>query len=374
MIVPFVDLKARHKLYQDEIQAAIASVVERANFVMGDELEAFESEFASFCGAKFCVGVGNGLDALSLILRGYGISYGDEVIVPANTYVATWLAVSQVGARPVPVEPDPHTFNLDPKKVEAAINPSTRAILAVHLYGQPADVLALSRIARKNNLKLIEDAAQAHGSQAHGARAGALGDAAGFSFYPTKNLGAFGDGGAVTTNDAALARRVRLLRNYGSRERYVHEIAGQNSRLDELQAAILRVKLRHLEHENQRRSVIAKAYCTGLSHLGIVTPSAPSWSFPVWHLFVIRSKQRNRLQQLLSDDGIATLIHYPTPPHLQAAYRDDYQQPLLITEDLSAEILSLPMGPEMGDQQVDYVITRLRESLRLISTTVSTAQ
>jgi dTDP-4-amino-4,6-dideoxygalactose transaminase len=356
--VTFVDLSAGYLELRDELDAAYRRVIASGHYVLGPEVESFETEFAAYCGAKYCVGVANGLEAISLILRAYGIGPGDSVIVPANTYIATWLAVTHVGAELIPVEPDEATFNIDPHLVEAAIKPSTRAIIAVHLYGQPANMDALAQTARNHKLLLVEDAAQAHGARYKGRRVGSLGDAAAFSFYPTKNLGAIGDGGAVTTDDSALADRVRALRNYGSLKKYVNEILGFNSRLDELQAALLRVKLSRLDDWNARRREIAQQYSRGLTPIRhVVVPQIESNSEPVWHVFVVRSKSRDQLQSHLKAEGIATLIHYPIPPHLSQAYaglalpRDLFP----ITETLSTEILSLPLWPQMDPSNVDQV-------------------
>ena len=286
------------------------------------EVDAFEAEYATYCGAAHCVGVANGLDALHLALRAMDVGPGDEVIVPSNTYIATWLAVSQCGATPVPVEPDERTFNIDPARIEAAITPRTRVLLPVHLYGQPANMDEILAIARKHGLKVLEDGAQAHGARYKGQRLGAHGDAVAWSFYPGKNLGAMGDGGAVTTNDPQLADRLRVLRNYGSRVKYVNEVQGYNSRLDPLQAAILRVKLAHLDEWNERRRAIAARYQSGLAGCGLALPHVPEWAEPVWHLYVVQHPQRDALQQALNDAGVGTLIHYPIPPHRQQAYAD----------------------------------------------------
>jgi dTDP-4-amino-4,6-dideoxygalactose transaminase len=308
--------------------------------------------------------VGNGLEALHLILRAYGIGPGDEVIVPANTYIATWLAVSYAGATPVPVEPDLHTYNLDPSRVEAAISPRTRAILVVHLYGQPAEMGLLKEIAEKYHLKLIEDAAQAHGSYYCGDPAGSLADAAGWSFYPGKNLGALGDAGAITTNDPELADQVRLLRNYGSRVKYYNELKGYNSRLDPIQAAFLRAKLPVLQRWNQRRVELASRYLESLKDCsGLVLPFVPEWAGPSWHLFVVRHPDRDRFQQQLRDNGIETLIHYPVPPHLSQAYQEygwrvgDFP----ITETLANTVLSLPIGPHLNQSAQEYIIETIKQ-------------
>ena len=324
-------------------------------YILGAEVDAFEQEFASYCGARHCIAMANGLDALHLILRAYGIGPGDEVIVPSNTYIASWLAVSQAGATPVPVEPVLETSNLDPSLVEAAITPRTRAIMPVHLYGQPADMAPLMSVAARHGLKVIEDAAQAHGAVYRGALAGALGDAAGWSFYPGKNLGAYGDAGGVTTSDDQLADRLRVLRNYGSRVKYFNEVAGYNSRLDPLQAAFLRVRLQHVDEWNSRRRGMAERYATALSGLaGISLPHVPDGTISAWHLFVIRCKERDALQAYLQSRGIGTLIHYPVPPHKSGAYAGtaaaNGSYPL--ADELADTVLSLPMGPHMtGDQQ-----------------------
>ena len=358
MKVPFLDLQPMHLELQSELEAAFQRVLASGSYILGPEVEAFEAEFAAYCGARYCVGVGNGLDALQLILRGYGIGAGDEVIVPANTFIATWLAVSHAGAKPVPVEPLAATFNLDPQRIAAAITPRTKAIMAVHLYGQPADMDAINAVARQHGLKVIEDAAQAHGARYKGRRAGNLGNAAGFSFYPGKNLGALGDGGAITTNDAQLADQLRALRNYGSRTKYHHELKGFNSRLDELQAALLRVKLRHLDAWNAARQQLALAYLDGLAASGLVLPVVPPWASPVWHLFVVRTARRDALQQHLAQAGIGTLVHYPIPPHLQPAYADAGFQSgdFPIAEQLHREVLSLPMYPQLAPAALQRVI------------------
>jgi len=330
---------------------------------MGNELEAFESEFAAYCGVNYCIGVGNGLDALHLILRGYGIGQGDEVIVPSNTYIATWLAVSYAGATPVPVEPDPKTYNLDPNRIESALTPRTKAIMPVHLYGQPADMDPIMEIAHKHGLKVFEDAAQSQGARYKGRRSGSLGNSAGFSFYPGKNLGAFSDAGAVTTNDPDLAERVRMLRNYGSKKKYFNDFKGFNSRLDELQAAFLRVKLKKLDEWNDRRCKIAALYNSQLSTLNsqLVLPFVPVWAEPVWHLFVIRHSRRDALQEQLTEAGIGTLIHYPVPPHRSGAYADQKipRHGLPVAETASETVLSLPMGPHLTNDQVSFVVKRL---------------
>lgn len=349
---------------EDALDEAYSRVMASGRYILGGELQAFESEFAAYCDVKHCIGTGNGLDALHLILRAMEIGPGDEVIVPANTFIATWLAVSYAGAVPVPVEPLESTYNMDPARIEEAITPRTRAVIAVHLYGQPADMDPIREIARAHNLRVIEDAAQAHGARYKGRRTGSLGDAAGFSFYPGKNLGAFGDGGAVTTNSDSLAERVRLLRNYGSSVKYLNEDKGFNSRLDELQAAFLRVKLTRLDAWNDRRRLVAARYAERLATLpGIVLPHVPHWAEPVWHLFVIRTKHRDVLQRRLAERGIETLIHYPVPPHKQGAYKEMAGRSYPVTERIHAEVLSLPMGPAMTDDDISCVASALEDSL-----------
>jgi dTDP-4-amino-4,6-dideoxygalactose transaminase len=362
MKVPFLELKPSSSL-RLELDAAYQRVMDSGWYIFGEELVAFEREFAAYCGVKHCVGVGNGLDALHLIVRAYGIGDGDEVIVPANTYIASWLAVTHAGARVVPVEPDPRTYNLDPGRITAAITPRTRAIMAVHLYGQPADMRAILEIAQRHGLKVIEDAAQAHGARCRGRRVGACGDAAGWSFYPSKNLGAFGDAGAVTTDDDQLAERLGTLRNYGSRTRYYNEVKGMNSRLDPLQAAFLRVKLRHLDAWNERRRSVAHGYLRALADLpDLILPAVSDWADPVWHLFVVRHAQRDRLQAHLRAAGIDTLIHYPVPPHLSEAYAEQGWRAgdFPITESIAHSVLSLPIGPALDAGASAQIIGALR--------------
>lgn len=356
--VPFLNLKAVYPELREELDSAYRRVMESGWFIMGAEVEAFEKEFAAYCGAAHCVGVGNGLDALHLIVRALELGPGDEVIVPSNTYIATWLAVSYAGATPVPVEPDEQTCNIDPAAIEKAITPRTRAIIAVDLYGQPADFDPINELARRHGLRVIEDAAQAQGAGYKGRRAGSLADVAGFSFYPGKNLGAAGDAGAVVTDDANLADRVRVLRNYGSRSKYYNEVKGFNSRLDELQAAVLRVKLTRLDDWNTRRQRIADLYSQALSRSeAIGLPHVPEWADPAWHLFVVRHSARDRLQEHLTAAGIGTLIHYPCPPHLQTAYAElGYGRGAFpIAEQMADDVLSLPMGPHVTESQAVYV-------------------
>jgi len=369
MPIPFLDLKAQYIELKDELDAAYHKVMQKGWFILGEELEKFEEEFANYCGAKYCIGVGNGLDALHLILRGYEIGKGDEVIVPANTYIATWLAVSYAGAKPVPVEPDEKTYNINPSLIESAITKKTKAILPVHLYGQPADMDPILKIAKRYKLKVIEDSAQAHGAKYKGKRVGSIGDAAGFSFYPGKNLGAYGDGGAIVTNDKKLAEKVRMLRNYGSKVKYYNEIKGFNSRLDELQAAFLRVKLLKLDEWNARRSKIARLYLSELSNVGdLILPFVSDWAEPVWHLFVIRHPKRVMLQKYLKENGIDTLIHYPIPPHLSNAYCNEFKskkQILPITEYISKCILSLPIDQRVNLSDFKKVISVIKEFAKI---------
>ncbi|MCC4595614.1 DegT/DnrJ/EryC1/StrS family aminotransferase [Xanthomonas campestris pv. phormiicola] len=360
MSVPFLDLRALNARYADELKAAAARVIDSGWYVLGEELAAFEREFAGYCGTAHAIGVGNGMDALSLILRGYRelgrLREGDEVIVPGNTFIASFLAISENRLQPVPVEPDPISFNLDPACVERAIGPRTRAIMAVHLYGQLADMAALRVLARQHGLLLIEDAAQAHGARLHGRHAGSFGDAAGFSFFPGKNLGALGDGGAVATDDAALAAQIRMLRNYGSDIKYRHLVQGVNSRLDEMQAALLRVKLNHLDADIARRREVAQRYRARIVHPLIQLPQVADEARHAWHLFVLRCARRDALQRHLLASGIHCLVHYPLPPHRQPAYAALSGCSLPLCEQLHREVLSLPIGPTLDADAVEQVI------------------
>ena len=362
--IPFLDLKAPYMELKEELDAAYQRAMESGWYILGEEVKAFEQEFAQYCAVQHCIGVGNGLEALYLILQAYGIGQWDEVIVPSNTYIATWLAVSQTGAIPVPVEPDVLHYNLDPTRIEAAITARTRAIIAVHLYGHPADMDPIMKIAQKHGIKVIEDAAQAHGAKYNHRMCGSLGDASGFSFYPGKNLGAFGDAGAVLTNDTDLAEQVRMLRNYGSKRKYYNEEKGSNSRLDEMQAAFLRVKLKHLDEWNRRRTKIAAIYFARLAGIpGLVLLRSPQWAVPVWHIFPILYPNRDALQNYLKEKGIDTLIHYPVPPHLSKAYQE-INLPvgaLPIAEQIASSELSLPMGPHMSLEDAHTVANTIRE-------------
>lgn len=362
MVVPFLDLRAGYQELKLEIDEAVMRVLDSGWYVLGSEVKSFETEFSTYCGAAHAVGVADGLDALHLALRAMDVGPGDEVIVPSNTYIATWLAVSQCGATPVPVEPIETTYNLDPDLIEEAITPRTKVILPVHLYGQPADMDPILAIAKDHGLRVLEDAAQAHGARYKGKHIGAHGDAVAWSFYPGKNLGAMGDGGAVTTNDAKLADRIRVLRNYGSRQKYINEVQGFNSRLDPIQAAILRVKLSHLDDWNARRAESAKHYLKRLIGTGLILPAVPDWADPVWHLFVVRHGNRDALQQKLGEDGVSSLIHYPIPPHKQLAYVAAEFSPdaYPIASCLADELLSLPIGPQQTEKEIEAVIAAIR--------------
>jgi len=364
--VPFLDLRAPYIELKDEIDAALLGVADSGWFLLGQQIDAFEREFAEYVGARHCVGLANGLDALRLSLIALGIGEGDEVMVPSNTYIATWLAVTQVGAVPVPVEPVLETYNIDPARIEAAITPRTRAILPVHLYGLPAEMDAITEIAARHNLRVLDDAAQAQGARFGGDRIGALADATAWSFYPGKNLGAFGDAGAVTTNDDGVADRLRVLRNYGSRVKYVNEVVGYNSRLDEIQAAVLRVKLRHLDEWNARRSRIATRYQRELAGAGLVLPVETSREKSCWHLYVVRSRDRDSLARAVAADGIDCLIHYPIPPHRQQAYAGARFAPdaFPIANRIHEEVLSLPIGPHLSDDQQGRVIAAVLEAMQ----------
>jgi dTDP-4-amino-4,6-dideoxygalactose transaminase len=368
-LVPFQDFRAPYHELREEFDAAYHRFMESGWFVLGTETSAFEAEYAAYCEAAHCVGVANGLDALHLALRALDIGPGDEVIVPSNTYIATWLAVTQVGAVPVPVEPDTATFNIDPERIEEGITPRTKVILAVNLYGQPCDYDPILAIARKHGLKLVIDNAQAQGARYKGRRVGGIAEIECHSFYPSKNLGAYGEAGAITTNNPDLADKVSVLRNYGSRVRYHNEVQGYNSRIDELQAAFLRVKLQKLDEWNDRRCTIAERYLSLLSPLEptLKLPKIPLWALPVWHLFVIRHPRRDALQAFLAERGIQTIIHYPIPPPLSDAYSaTSYQSPTacVIAKQLADQVLSLPIGPHLRLTDVDLVCHTIEEFQR----------
>ncbi len=364
-MIKFLDLQQINSRFEAGIRTAIERVLRSGWYILAAECESFEQEFAGFCEADHCIGVANGLDALILALRSLDIGPGDEVLVPSNTFVATWLAVSHVGAVPVPVEPIESTFNMDPTNIRAAVTSRTRAIMPVHLYGQPADLGPIWDIARQLGLYVIEDAAQAHGARYKGDRVGKYGDIACWSFYPGKNLGALGDGGAITTSNSTIAARLRKMRNYGSTQKYHHDELGVNSRLDELQAAILRVKLPALEADNRHRAKIAQSYTEGLRGLDLVLPTIPDFADPAWHLYVIRHKNRDGLAERLAQAGVSTVIHYPVSPHLQPAYAGlgIAQGALPIAEQLQTEILSLPIGPTQSDAETEEVIRIIRDSI-----------
>lgn len=365
MKVPFLSLGEPYTLLRRELDAAYQRVHSSGSYILGEEVATFEQEFADYVGARHCVGMGNGFDALQLSLRALDIGEGDEVIVPANTYIATWLAVMATGAKPLPVEPDLRSYNLDPARLEDAVNAHTRAILVVHLYGQAANMAPIRSVAERHGLFVLEDCAQAHGARYGGRRVGGLGDAGAWSFYPSKNLGAFGDGGAVTTNDDMLAQRLRRLRNYGSETRNLNQVAGFNSRLDELQAAFLRVKLKYLDDWNERRGQVAAAYIDGLSDTGLALPQTPHGTDPVWHLFVVASDDRDRLQQRLARDGVQTLVHYPLAPYRQEACKGLRLNPdrFPISEAVHKRVLSLPMSPFLNSEQLEYAVHAVKRAI-----------
>ena len=365
MKVPFVDLTAQHGGIADEVQDAISAVIRRSDFILGRDVALFEEEYAAYCGARYAIGLDSGTSALELVLRAFGIGSGDEVITAANTFIATALAISYTGARPVLVEIDPNTYNIDPARIEAAITKRTRAIIPVHLYGQPADMDPIAEIAERHGLIVIEDACQAHGAEYKGRRVGSLGHAAAFSFYPAKNLGAYGDGGMAVTDSREIAESIRMLRDYGQRAKYQHVILGYNRRLDTIHAAVLRVKLKYLDAWNAARREHARRYSELLTQIpGVAIPSVPGYATPVHHLYVIRVDQRDSLRAALQEKGVATGIHYPVPIHLQGAYRDlDYPAGSFpVTEQHAGQILSLPMYAELAPDAIEYVVASIRES------------
>lgn len=357
-MIKFLDLNKINNRFYKETATHFEEFLNNSNYILGDAVNKFETEFASFCNARYCIGVGNGLDALSLILKGYDIKEGDEVIVPANTYIATILAITSTGATPILVEPDENTYNINSDLIEKYITKNTKAIIIVHLYGQVVEMEKILSLAKQYNIKIIEDAAQAHGALYNGQRVGSLGDAAGFSFYPGKNLGALGDAGAITTNDPTLAKRVKILRNYGSQQKYIHVLKGVNSRLDELQAGFLGIKLPFLDMDNHKRSIVAKFYSEYINNDIIKLPKMPKdEKSHVWHLFVVRVPNRSDFQQYMSLNGVETLVHYPIPPHKQEAYKEWNQLSYPITETLSREVVSLPISPVMTQEQIVHVVT-----------------
>ncbi len=359
MKIKFLDLKKYHALINKSLTSKFQEVLESGSYILSEEVKNFEKEFAFYCNVKYCIGVASGLDALIIILRAYDIGRGDEVLVPSNTYIATWLAVSNVGARPVPVEPNTNTYNIDAKRIERSITKRTKAIIVVHLYGQPVEMAKINVLAKKYKLKIIEDAAQAHGASYKNRFVGSLGDAAAFSFYPGKNLGAIGDAGAITTNDKNLNDKCKILRNYGSNKKYYNIVKGYNSRLDELQAAFLRVKLKKLNASNEKRKKFAKLYLSEINNKSIL-PYIAKFCDPVWHLFVIKINDRVSLNKYLNKNGIETLMHYPLSPHLQEAYKKDMKNvKLKVAEELQEKILSLPMGPHLDVKSVRYVSSKI---------------
>jgi dTDP-4-amino-4,6-dideoxygalactose transaminase len=364
-MIPFLDLKKLNAQYRDELIEACTRVIDSGWYILGKEVEEFEKEFANYCGTKYAIGVGNGLDALTLILRAYKelgiLSDGDEVIVPANTYIATILAITNNNLTPVLVEPDIDTYLIDPDKIEENITSKTKAIMVVHLYGQTCEMDKINDIAKKYNLKVIEDSAQSHGAYYKDKRSGNLADASGFSFYPGKNLGALGDAGVITTNDDQLAEVLKALRNYGSHKKYENIYKGVNSRLDEIQAAILKVKLKYLDEEIERRRKIARFYLENIKNDNIILPKVREDSNHVWHLFVIRTEKRDKLQKYLLDKGIHTLIHYPIPPHKQIAYKEWNDRSYPITEKISKEVLSLPISGVLTLEEAEKVIEAINE-------------
>jgi dTDP-4-amino-4,6-dideoxygalactose transaminase len=365
--IPILDLKAAVEELRPQLDAAYRRVVDSGWFLLGKELETFEQEYAQSLDVRHCIGVANGLEAMQLVLMALGVGAGDEVIVPSNGYIATWLAVTHVGAQPVPCEPDERTYNLDPSRLVKVVTPRTKVILPIHLYGQPADMNAITEFANNRGLFVLEDAAQSHGARCSGRQAGALGNAAGISFYPSKNLGALADGGAVTTDNDALADKLRYLRNYGSKQRYQNEDLGLNSRLSELQAAFLRAKLPYLTDGNRRRAVLADRYREQLTGIGdLRLPFVPDWADPAWHLYVVRTRQRDRLREHLTAAGIGTQVHYPTPPHLSKAYAAAgwKEKDFPIAEQLAKEVLSLPMSPHHTVEQIDTVCVSIRDFYR----------
>lgn len=355
-MIPFLDLKRINEPHQEAIRAATERVLQSGWYILGQEVVAFERAFAQYCGTRHCIGVANGLDALTLVLDAWAFAPGSEVIVPSNAYIASVLSVTRAGLVPVFVEPDPHTYLLDPARLEAAINSRTKVILPVHLYGRCCNMTAINPVAQRHGLLVLEDAAQSHGAWHDGRRAGNLGNAAGWSFYPSKNLGALGDAGAITTNDDALADRLRALRNYGSAQKYVNEYVGHNSRLDELQAAILSAKLPRLEAENSRRRALAQLYLTGITNPAVSLPPADQPDQDVWHLFVIRHPRRDALRAYLHERGVSTDVHYPISPHHQRAYAQYAHLSFPISEQLHREVVSLPLNPTLTDEEVTYII------------------
>lgn len=362
-MIAHLDLQRVNQPYQEEIAEAMRRVAESGWYILGKEVTTFEQNWATYCGTSHCIGVANGLNALELIFRAFDFPEGSEVIVPANTYIASILSVTSLGLKPIWVEPDPKTLNIDTRKIERKITPNTKAIMAVHLYGKCCEMKPIWEIARKHGLKVVEDAAQAHGAMYHGFKAGNLSDAAAFSFYPTKNLGALGDAGAVNTNDSDLARKIASLRNYGSTIKYYNDHIGTNSRLDELQAAILNVKLKYLETENQRRRELARFYLSEIKHPDLVLPNFKTLYEDAWHLFVVRHPKREQFIDFLMENGVQATVHYPIPAHKQRAYSEYNHLNLPITERIHNEVISLPLNPTLTDKEAEYIVQVINQSV-----------
>lgn len=360
-MIKFLDLKKINNRYREEIDSRIKNILDKGWYLQGEENENFTKNFANFCGTKFALGVANGLDALNLIIKAYGFGNGDEIIVPANTYIATILAISENGCIPILVEPDIKTYNINPDSIEEKITTKTKAIMVVHLYGQAVQMEKIWKIAKKYNLKIIEDSAQAHGAIYQENRTGNLGDASGFSFYPGKNLGCIGDGGAVTTNDEELFNKIKAIANYGSDRKYHHIYKGVNSRLDEIQAAVLDVKLKHLDSDNNKRREISKYYRENIKNSKIILPETYDEKSHVWHIFAVRTHNRDEFQKYLTEKGIQTIIHYPTPPHKQGAYKEWNNLSFPIAEEIHNTILSLPISPAMTDSEIEKVVEVVNE-------------
>lgn len=360
-MIKFLDLKKINNRYREEIDSRIKNILDKGWYLQGEENENFTKNFANFCGTKFALGVANGLDALNLIIKAYGFGNGDEIIVPANTYIATILAISENGCIPILVEPDIKTYNINPDSIEEKITSKTKAIMVVHLYGQAVQMEKIWKIAKKYNLKIIEDSAQAHGAIYQENRTGNLGDASGFSFYPGKNLGCIGDGGAVTTNDEELFNKIKAIANYGSDRKYHHIYKGVNSRLDEIQAAVLDIKLKHLDSDNNKRREISKYYRENIKNSKIILPDTYDEKSHVWHIFAVRTHNRDEFQKYLTEKGIQTIIHYPTPPHKQGAYKEWNNLSFPITEEIHNTILSLPISPVMTDSEIEKVVEVVNE-------------
>lgn len=360
-MIKFLDLKKINNRYREEIDSRIKNILDKGWYLQGEENENFTKNFANFCGTKFAIGVANGLDALNLIIKAYGFDNGDEIIVPANTYIATILAISENGCIPILVEPDIKTYNINPDSIEEKITTKTKAIMVVHLYGQAVQMEKIWKIAKKYNLKIIEDSAQAHGAIYQENRTGNLGDASGFSFYPGKNLGCIGDGGAVTTNDEELFNKIKAIANYGSDRKYHHIYKGVNSRLDEIQAAVLDVKLKHLDSDNNKRREISKYYRENIKNSKLILPETYDEKSHVWHIFAVRTQNRDEFQKYLTEKGIQTIIHYPTPPHKQGAYKEWNNLSFPITEEIHNTILSLPISPVMTDSEIEKVVEVVNE-------------